>query len=56
MILQRNKSDTFLDLSSFSAFSFQDLGYDEEQGIQLLEKYNTVQAVITARGKTSRLN
>lgn len=26
-----------------------DLGYDEEQSIHLLEKYNTVQAVITAR-------
>lgn len=26
-----------------------DLGYDEEQSIELLDKYNTVQAVVTAR-------
>lgn len=28
----------------------QDLGYEEEQSVLLLEKYSTVQAVLAARG------
>ena len=32
------------------AFVHQDLGYEEEQSVLLLEKYSTVQGVLAARG------
>ncbi|XP_056128403.1 tetratricopeptide repeat protein 31 isoform X2 [Rhinichthys klamathensis goyatoka] len=47
--LDRDCEEAVNDLLYSKVQQLTDLGYDEEQSIQLLEKYNTVQAVVAAK-------